>query len=112
MALRLAIRKPTPSSSSVPVTTSTGGFYAIALRPVSACQSRIEAVPAARLVKTRGAHQHAVAARDEPLSMVGRIATHDTDGQRLGDVLRDREQLRHRLKRAAEIVLIEPRDDD
>ena len=32
--------------------------------------------------------------------------------QRLGDVFGDRQQLRHRLERPAEIVLIQPGDDD
>ena len=44
--------------------------------------------------------------------MVGGVAADHADGQRLGDVFRDSEQLGHRLERLAEIVLIEARDDD
>jgi hypothetical protein len=43
--------------------------------------------------------------------MVGGIATHDADGECLGDVLGDRQQLRHRLERAAQEILVEPGDD-
>ncbi len=44
--------------------------------------------------------------------MVGRGAADHADGERLGDVLGDRQQLRHRLERLAEIVLVEAGDDD
>ena len=66
---------------------------------------------AARLVQAGRADQHAVAAGDEPLRVVGRVAADDADGERLGDVLGDRQQLRHRLERPAEVILIEPGDD-
>ena len=48
----------------------------------------------------------------EPLRVVGRVAAHHADRQRLGDVLGDRQQLRHRLERLAEVVLVEAGDDD
>jgi hypothetical protein len=44
--------------------------------------------------------------------MVRRIAADHADGERLGDVLGNRQQLRHRLERTAEVVLIEAGDDD
>ena len=77
-------------------------------RPAS---ERIEAAPAARLVEARGADQHAVAAGDQPLRVVGRVAADHADGVGLGDVLGDRQQLRHRLERLAQVVLVEAGDD-
>jgi hypothetical protein len=44
--------------------------------------------------------------------MVGRIAANHADGEGLGDVLGDRQQLRHRFERPAQIVLIQAGDDD
>jgi hypothetical protein len=55
--------------------------------------------------------QHAVAARHQTLRVVGRIPADHADRQCLGDVLGNRKQLRHRLERLAEIILVEPRDD-
>ena len=81
-------------------------------RSDDALQVRIEAGATARLVRALRAEQHAIAARHETLRVVGRIAAHHADRQRLGDVLRDREQLRHRLERLAEIVLVESGHDD
>ena len=69
-------------------------------------------MPAARLVRPLRADEHALAARDEPLRVVGGGAADHADGQRLGDVFGDREQLRHRLERLAEIILVEAGDDD
>src|SRR6188472_2240768 len=110
------MRKPNPSSSRAPVTTFTTRFY----RAGRACgkgrlplgrshlsQMRIEAVAAARLVETGRPYQHPVAAGDEPLRMVRGIAAHHADRQGLGDVLGDREQLRHRLEGTAQVILIE-----
>jgi len=68
-------------------------------------------VTAARFVHPGGADQHAVAAGDQPLRVVRRIAADDADGQRLGDVFGNREELRHRLERTAQVVLIQTRDD-
>lgn len=39
------------------------------------------------------------------------ISAHDADGQCLGNVLSDRQKLRHRLKWFASVVLIQSRDD-
>ena len=44
--------------------------------------------------------------------MIGRVAAHHADRQRLGDVLRDRQQLRHRLERPPEKILVEAGDND
>ena len=49
---------------------------------------------------------------DQPLRVVGRVAAHHADGARLGDVFGDRQQLRHRLERLAEVVLVEAGHDD
>jgi hypothetical protein len=43
--------------------------------------------------------------------VVRRIAADDADGESLGDVLGDGQQLRHRLERPAEVILIETGDD-
>src|SRR5437667_2124988 len=107
----LATRNPTPSSSNTAVsnrctfTGSSDGF------DWSRGQAWIETVTAPRLVQTARANQHPVAAVDQTLRMVRRLATHDTDRQRLGDVLGNRQQLRHRVERAAEIILIQTRHD-
>ena len=66
---------------------------------------------APRLVGALRANQDALAARDQPLCVIGGGAAHHADRQRLGDVLGDRQELRHRLERLAEIVLIEPGHD-
>ena len=82
----------------------------LALAP-SLRQRRIETVPAARLVGALRAQQHAVGAVHQPLRVIGGIAAHHADRARLGDVLGDRQQLRHRLERLAEIILVEAGDD-
>ena len=66
---------------------------------------------AARFVDAARADKHPVAAGDEALRMIRRIATHDADRERLGDVLGDRQQLRHRLEWSAQEVLVQPGDD-
>src|SRR5215216_7705288 len=75
-------------------------------------QMRVEARAAACLVGPLRAEQHTVAAWDEALCVVRRIAADHADSQGLGDVFRDREQLRHRLERLAEIILIQSGNDD
>jgi len=75
-------------------------------------QRRIEADAAARLVRALRAEQHAVTTRDQALRVVGGIAAHHADRERLGDVLGNRQQLRHRFERLAEIILVEAGDDD
>ena len=75
-------------------------------------QRRIEAVAAARFVNAARTDQHAIAAGDEPLCVIRRVTADDADGERLGDVLGDRQQLRHRLERASKEILIQPGDDD
>ena len=74
-------------------------------------EPRIETVTAARLVRALCADEHTLAARHQTLRVIGGRAADHADRQRLGDVLGDREQLRDRLERLAEIILIEPRDD-
>src|SRR5450756_1376461 len=94
-----ATRNPTPKSSSsraMDRPTSRGFWHR--------GQCRVEAAAAAGLVGPLCANQDAVLARDKALRVVCRIATDDADGQRLGDVLGDREQVRHRLERFPEIV--------
>src|SRR5262245_4471626 len=73
--------------------------------------TQVEAAAAAGLVDLRAAHDHAASALHFAVRAVGRRAAHDADGQRLGDVLGDREQLRHGLERAGLVVLVEPRHD-
>src|SRR5258708_6306745 len=74
--------------------------------------AQVEAAPAARLVDLGAAHDDAAATLHLAVRAIGRCAAHDADGERLGDVFRDREQLRHGLERAAEVVLVEAGDDD
>ena len=93
-------------------TTMRGGPLCRVLDPDVADRSGSKQMPAARLVGALGAEQHALAAGDEPLRVVGGIAADHADGERLGDVFGDRQQLRHRLERLAEVVLVEPGDDD
>src|SRR6478672_6651303 len=105
----LATRKPAPSISRTPVMAADPctrlSLDLLGGRVVDARETRIEAVPAARFVHAARAHEDAVAARDQALRVIGGIAADDADGQRLGDVLSDGEQLRHRLERPAEIIL-------
>ena len=75
-------------------------------------EARIEAAAAARLVSALRADEHALAAGDKALRVIGRGAAHHADGQGLGDVFGDGEELRHRLERLSEVVLIEPGHDD
>src|SRR5438105_5079087 len=77
----------------------------------SSGERRIEAMPAARFVDAAGADEHAVGAGDEPLRVVRGVAADDADRERLGDVFRDGQELRHRLERPAQIVLIEAGHD-
>src|SRR5512147_944686 len=86
---------------------SIGGTDRGGLHPAT----QLPAAAAARLVEVRASHHHPAAFGDLAIGAVGRLAAHDTDGERLGDELRDREQLRHRLERLALVVLVEPRDD-
>src|SRR4029453_5667235 len=72
----------------------------------------IETVPAARFVGAGRADEDALLRGDEPLGMVGRTAADHADRQRLRDVLGRRQQLRHRLERLAEVILIESGHDD
>src|SRR5262245_49276627 len=89
----LATRKPAPITSSVAVVSSTSPSYlprprrALPLCLVGGGEGRIETVAAARLVYPGGANQHTIAARDQPLRVVRRIAAHHANRQRLGDVL-------------------------
>jgi hypothetical protein len=48
---------------------------------------------------------------DEALRVVGRVAAHHTDGARLGDVLGDGQQLRHRVEGLAQVILVQPGHD-
>src|SRR5581483_10546614 len=114
MSRALANRNPTPRTSRTLFRTLR--LFTTRSYPLSNLldrrQRRIEAVAAPRFVETASADQHAVAARDEPLRVIRGIAADDANRQRLRDVFRDREELRHRLERPAQIILIEPRDDD
>ena len=66
---------------------------------------------AAGLVGPLRTEQQAVAARHQPLRVVRGVAAHHADGERLGDVLGDGEELRHGFERLAAIVLVEAGDD-
>src|SRR6516162_6433909 len=61
--------------------------------------AQVEAAPAARLVDLGSAHDDAAAALHFSIRAIGRRAADHADRQRLGDVLRDRQQLRHGLER-------------
>jgi hypothetical protein len=43
--------------------------------------------------------------------VAGRVAAHHADGVGLGDVFRNRQQLRHRLEGLAQVVLVQPGHD-
>src|SRR5262249_25491949 len=75
-------------------------------------QRRIETASASGLVRALSSDEHSFIARDEPLRMIRRSAADHADGQRLRDVLRNRQQLRHWIERLAQVVLVEPGDDD
>src|ERR1043165_6497330 len=73
---------------------------------------RDEAAAAALLVGVARADDDAALDLDDALLVVGGLAAADADGVRLGDVLGDGEQWRHRLEGAARVVLVECGDDD
>src|SRR5262249_39844228 len=76
------------------------------------CQLGVETAPTPTFVDAAGPDEDPVGAGHEPLSVIGRVAAHDADGERLGDVLRDGQQLRHRLERTTPVVLGEASDND
>src|SRR5689334_4126951 len=106
------MRKPAPSKMSVPVTRSTARFYKTFLFLFDVREGGVEAVPAARLVEPARANQHAFAARDQPLGMVRGIAANHADRECLRDVFGDGQQLRHRLERPPEVILVQTGNDD
>src|SRR4051794_5620803 len=75
-------------------------------------EPRVETVTAARFVGALGAYEHAFAARNKALGVVGRRTADHADSERLGDVFGNREQLGHGFEGFAQVVLIEARDDD
>src|SRR5439155_14661973 len=114
MRRTLAKRNPTPRTMRTlfrTVRTSTPESY-LYLDFFYRGQRWVEAVPAARFVHAARAEQDAVAARHEPLGVIRGVAAHDADRQRFRDVFRDCEELRHRLERTAEVILVEPGHDD
>src|SRR5688500_1723767 len=94
---------------------STSGC-ALGFVPCALCLSLgepgVETAAAPRLVGALRPQQHAILARHQPLRVIGGVAAHHADSQRLRDVLRDRQQLRHWLEWLAEVVLVEPGNDD
>jgi hypothetical protein len=66
----------------------------------------------ARLVQVGAADDDRPAFADLAIRAIRGRAAHHADRQRLGDVLRDREQLGHRLERPPAVVLVEAGDDD
>src|SRR4029453_12495129 len=92
-----------------PGSGGSGFLYASGLRGGyrSALEIRIEAHAATSFVGALRPQEDPVAARNEALRVVRWIAAHHTNRQRLGDVFRDGEQLRHRLERFAEVILVE-----
>src|SRR4030095_281579 len=92
-----------------PGSGGSGFFYASGLRGGyrSALEIRIEAHAATSFVGALRPQEDAVAARHEALSVVRWIAAHHANRQRLGDVFRNGEQLRHRLEWLAEVILVE-----
>src|SRR5215831_14389761 len=112
--------EPHPASraatSATPAARAYGGIGMVASR-CGGCLRRVDpgaelpAAPAARLVDVGAADHHASRAADLAVGAIGRLATNDTDRQRLGDVLGDREQIGHRLEGLALVVLVEPGHD-
>src|SRR6516225_1760247 len=73
--------------------------------------AQLVAAAAARLVEIGAADQHAPAAAHLAVGAVGGATAHHADGEGLGDVLRDGEQVRHGLERPPRVVLVEPGHD-
>src|SRR5688500_439369 len=76
------------------------------------CQRSIEALPAPRLVCAGCPQEQTLITHDEPLGVARRVAAHHADGVRLGDVFGDRHHDGHRLERPAQVIGVEPGDDD
>src|SRR5262245_55627659 len=84
-----AIRKPAPRSSRIPASTGCMLTAEFNHKDVGGCQRRsdlldrsergIEAAPASRFVGAGGADEHAIAARNQALRMIGGLAAHDAD---------------------------------
>src|SRR5262245_34880298 len=72
---------------------------------------RVEASPAAGLVRLGGADNHAFAARYQSLRIGRRASAADADRPCLRDVFRDGQQERHRLERSSEIIHVQAGDD-
>ena len=72
---------------------------------------RDEAAAAARFVHAASANRHTPFGCKDPLRVIGGLAAADTDSMRLGNVFGDGQQLRHRLKGLARVVLIESGDN-
>src|SRR5438270_8089436 len=88
---------------------AASGFLYVACRRVGV---RDKAAAAARLVAVRSADDDLALDLHDALRVVGGLAAADADGVRLGDVLGDGEELRHRLEGLARVVLVESGDDD
>src|SRR5262245_61769519 len=70
-------------------------------------RAQLVATAAARLVEVGAADHHAPGALLLAIGAVGGRSAYHADRQRLGDVLGNREQLRHGLERAPGVVLVE-----
>ena len=71
----------------------------------------LEAPSASRLVGLGATHDDALLGGHDALRLIGRAAAAHADGERLGDVLRNREKLGHGVEGLAQVVSIETRHD-
>jgi hypothetical protein len=74
--------------------------------------ARLEAAPAARLVRLDAADQHRGRLGDEALRSARGRAADRADGVHLGHLFRDGHELGHRREGAPQVVLVEARRDD
>src|SRR5215469_3540062 len=73
---------------------------------------RLEAAAAACFISSHGPDDDQLVAFHQALSVNGRIATANADGQQFGNFLSNGQQTRHGLERAAAVIGVQAGDDD
>lgn len=89
---------------------SCRGFHKF--EPLLPGDARLKASPASGFVRVRCAHEDQFFRFDQPLRMLGGVATSHTDGQHFGNGFRYSQQFGHGCKWPAHVVRIESGDNN